>query len=103
MALNVTQLATDRLKALQVQFNTDESAKKQAAVLFYDRMLSLRTSVLIMMRNAVWAYKYFTLQDSIVVLDPLKSPNDYMADSQTLLDEVTNWAAQFASDPSRKS
>ena len=38
-----------------------------------------------------------------VVLQPLMTIESYMADSQTLLNEVTYWAEQFSSDPSGKS
>ncbi|PQE19727.1 putative sterigmatocystin biosynthesis P450 monooxygenase stcF protein [Rutstroemia sp. NJR-2017a BVV2] len=43
------------------------------------------TSVTTYTRDAVWAYKYYTLSDSSIVLDPLKNALQYQQDSRTIL------------------
>lgn len=66
----------------------------------------LRTSIVIYMRDAVWAYKYYTLSDSSVKLDPLKTTLQYQQDSQTIdndnVQEVTTCKENYSSDSTRE-
>lgn len=102
MSVWVTRRDTIRLQELRDKFDREEAAAEEAIVYFWDRLMLLNTSVLTMMRNVVWAYRYYALRDSTVILSPLKSVEDYKADSQTLLSEVINWQEGFSSAPSRE-
>ncbi|KAG5219827.1 sterigmatocystin biosynthesis P450 monooxygenase stcF [Salix suchowensis] len=84
----------------RAQFKHEETAAKEASIYFWDRLTLLNTGVLTMMRNVIWAYRYYALRDSSVVLSPIKSVADYKADSQTLRTEVINWQEGFSSAPS---
>jgi hypothetical protein len=58
----------------------------------------IRTSVLIEIRNAVWAYKYNSLRPSRVDFDPRKSIDELRADLQPVVQEREEWSVGFASD-----
>ncbi|KAF4577354.1 hypothetical protein EYR36_005342 [Pleurotus pulmonarius] len=100
MSVWVTRRDTARLVALREQFEHEEAAAKEASIYFWDRLMLLNTGVLTMMRNVIWAYRYYALRDSTVILSPLKSVADFKADSQTLRTEVINWQEGFSSAPS---
>lgn len=103
MAVYVTQQDFTRLKQLRQTYQGEIDVAKQAAEAFYDRKMSTITSVLIEMRKAMWAFKYMSLKDSRVTLDPLKTIEDYKADAQTLVQEVEDWRDNLTSDFSRES
>jgi hypothetical protein len=69
---------------------------------FYDQVFMLRNSVMTYMRDAVWAYKYYTLSDISIVLDPLKTTIQYQHDSQTILQKVTLCKENYSSDFTRE-
>ncbi|TRM63187.1 hypothetical protein BD626DRAFT_569227 [Schizophyllum amplum] len=100
LALHLAQTDLDRLQRLRDEF-TDEKAQLSAArLLFYDRLDAMRTSTLIELRNLVWAFKFYTLTDSKVSLNPLLRMEEYKVDMATLVQEVEKWEEGFASDKS---
>ena len=91
-----------RLQTLRIAYNGEISKAEDARARFYDCLMMIRTSVLVQMRKAVWAYKYLALRESSLDLDPLKSIAELRADAQLITHEVENWQEQFSSDFSRK-
>lgn len=100
--LHAMQANASRLQELLNTYQGEEDAAIEAQSYFYDRMLMLRTSIMIYMRDAVWAYKYYTLSDSSIVLNPLKSIQEYQQDSQMILQEVTTCKERYSSDFTRE-
>jgi Tfp pilus assembly major pilin PilA len=69
---------------------TGEAALYAAAkAKFYDSFLSMQTSVGIQMRNMAWAYKYWALEDSPLVLDSQKTTAQFRYDVYAI-DEAMN-------------
>ncbi|KAI0846275.1 hypothetical protein F5Y00DRAFT_272080 [Daldinia vernicosa] len=69
---------------------TGEAAQYAAAeAKFYDSYLSMQTSVAIQMRNMAWAYKYWALEDSPLVLDSQKTTAQFRTDVY-LIDDAMN-------------
>ncbi|KAL1668395.1 hypothetical protein GGF50DRAFT_46686 [Schizophyllum commune] len=100
LALQLAQADMTRLHALRTAF-TDEAAQLDIARLhFYDRLDAMRTSTLIELRNLMWAFKFYTLTDSTLVLDPLKRMEEYQADLSQLVREVESYEEGSASDAS---
>ncbi|KAL1720265.1 hypothetical protein EV715DRAFT_197400 [Schizophyllum commune] len=100
LSLKLAQADLSRLQELRESFQGEKDQYETARLYFYDRLDSMRTSVLIELRNLVWAFKFYTLTDSKVVLDPLKDVEDYKADLALLVQEVEKWEEGFASDKS---
>ncbi|KAF7875154.1 hypothetical protein EAF04_002326 [Stromatinia cepivora] len=98
LQLHAMELNAARLQELLDTYEGEEEAAEEAQSDFYDRLLMLRTSIMIYMRDAIWAYKFYTMSDSSVLLDPLKTTNEYQQDSQLILQEVTACKEQYASD-----
>ncbi|KAI0548372.1 hypothetical protein F4679DRAFT_585544 [Xylaria curta] len=69
---------------------TGEAAQYAAAeAKFYDSYLSMQTSVAIQMRNMAWAYKYWALEDSPLVLNSQKTTAQFRTDVY-LIDDAMN-------------
>lgn len=69
---------------------TGEAALYAAAkAKFYDSFLSMQTSVGIQMRHMAWAYKYWALEDSPLVLDSQKTTAQFRYDVYAI-DEAMN-------------
>ncbi|KAI0114104.1 hypothetical protein GGR51DRAFT_505498 [Nemania sp. FL0031] len=69
---------------------TGEAAQYAVAeAKFYDSYLSMQTSVAIQMRNMAWAYKYWALEDSPLVLDSQKTTAQFRTDVY-LIDDAMN-------------
>ncbi|KAI1740290.1 hypothetical protein F4680DRAFT_465731 [Xylaria scruposa] len=69
---------------------TGEAAQYAAAeAKFYDSYLSMQTSVAIQMRNMAWAYKYWALEGSPLVLDSQKTTAQFRTDVY-LIDDAMN-------------
>ncbi|OBZ76539.1 hypothetical protein A0H81_03146 [Grifola frondosa] len=100
LALQLAKADLTRLKVLQETYEGEKEQLAEAEARFYDRLDLMRTSVLIEMRNAVWAYKYYTLRQSAVQLDPLKSAEEYRADKQMLVQELEGYLGTYSSDKS---
>ncbi|KAF7899254.1 uncharacterized protein EAF01_008467 [Botrytis porri] len=96
--LHAMQANASRLQELLNTYQGEEDAAIEAQNYFYNRMSMLRTSIMIYMRDAVWAYKYYTLSDSSIVLNPLKSIQEYQQDSQIIIQEVTTCKERYSSD-----
>ncbi|TGO07854.1 hypothetical protein BTUL_0242g00190 [Botrytis tulipae] len=94
--LHTMQANASRLQELLNTYQGEEDAAIEAQSYFYDRMSMLRTSIMIYMRDAVWAYKYYTLSDSSIVLNPLKSIQEYQQDSQMIIQEVTTCKERYS-------
>lgn len=103
LQLHATQVNAARLQELFNTYQNEVDAALEAQNYFYDRVLMLRTSIMIYMRDAVWAYKYYTLSESSIVLDPLKSTLAYQQDSQMIVQEVTTSKERYSSDVTIKS
>jgi hypothetical protein len=91
-----------RLSDLLDKFKGSKSEAEEVEAYFYDKILALRTNIMIMFRNVLWAYKYHTLCDSTVILDPSKEINDYFADWTRVEQETLHWQENFSSDPQRE-
>jgi hypothetical protein len=91
------------LQDLHDKYEGQADIYAEAEAKFYDRFMGLRTSLAIQMQNIIWAYKYYTLQDSNVTLDSQKSAADYKQDIATIKLEMQNVESQYASDFQRKS
>lgn len=92
----------DNLQDLLDQYQGDDEIYTQAEAKFFDRFLAMRTSVVIEMRNIVWAYKYWALEDSRVVLDSQKSTVDFRANLFLLDTEIETASARYTTDFQRK-
>ncbi|EAW13548.1 uncharacterized protein ACLA_055960 [Aspergillus clavatus NRRL 1] len=98
LELNLSQKDIDDLQDLKKTFQGEEKAAEEAAVKFYDRMMALRTSVAIEMRNLVWAFKYYALEDSAITIDPLKRIEEYKADLLTVAEEMQTSDSRYTND-----
>ncbi|KAI5892077.1 uncharacterized protein SCHCODRAFT_02625241 [Schizophyllum commune H4-8] len=98
LALQLAQSDLARLQELRDSFQGEKEQLEAARLHFYDRLDAMRTSVLIELRNLVWAFKFCTLTDSQVTLDPLNTMAEYKADLSLLVQEVERWQEGFASD-----
>ncbi|KAL1694312.1 hypothetical protein GGG16DRAFT_47593 [Schizophyllum commune] len=98
LALQLAQADMARLNALRTAFKNEEGQLDVARLHFYDRLDAMRTSTLIELRNIMWAFKFYTLSDSALVLDPLKRMEDYQADLAQLVHEVESYEEGSASD-----
>ncbi|KAF7585361.1 hypothetical protein BBP40_011117 [Aspergillus hancockii] len=70
----------------------------RAEAKFFDRYWAVRTSLVIEMRKIIWAYKYWALQDSTVVLDSQKPIEEFVMDISTLDHEIETAAERYATD-----
>ncbi|KAL1662887.1 hypothetical protein GGF50DRAFT_58030 [Schizophyllum commune] len=100
LALQLAQSDLARLQELRDSFQGEKEQLEIARLHFYDRLDAMRTSVLIELRNLVWAFKFYTLTDSQVTLDPLNTMTEFKADLSLLVQEVEQWEEGFASDKS---
>lgn len=99
------QLADEQIKTLQKlkeDFEGQEAVYAQAEAMFYDRAMALRTSVVISLRNLAWAYRYWALAESSVVLNARKSLAEYEQDLSTIVFEFENADSRYPSDFQRK-
>jgi hypothetical protein len=69
-------------------YEGDKEIYEQACAKFFDRCWALRTSLVIAMRNIVWAYKYWAMSDSSVVLDSQKAIEDFAVDLANLDNDI---------------
>ncbi|KAI1349749.1 hypothetical protein F5Y01DRAFT_326928 [Xylaria sp. FL0043] len=99
-ALNVVLCDKDikALKELRETYTGQEEIYAQAEAKFFDRFLTMRTSLVIELRNLVWAYKYWALADSQVVLDSEKSTADFRADLFFIDTEVETASSRYSTD-----
>lgn len=102
LELSLSQRDIQELENLMKTFNGDKETYAIAEAKFYDRLIALRTSVAIEMRNLTWAYKYYALEDSKVDLDSQKSLAQYREDVATITQEIENADSRYASDDQRE-
>lgn len=88
----------ERLESLIDQYEGQEDIYELAKASLFDRFMALRTSLVIEMRNITWAYKYYALKDSRVVLDVLKSTAEYRQDKLSIKQDIDNADAAYATD-----
>ena len=91
------------LKQLRDNYTGQEEIYAQAEAKFFDRFLTMRTSLVIEMRNLVWVYKYWALEDSQVVLDSEKSTADFRADLFFIDTEIETASSRYSTDFQRAS
>ena len=102
LSVQMAQRDLDRLKAVRGSFQSQSDGAEQARASFFDKLMMIRTGVLIQMRKAALAYKYMSLSSSKVNLDPLRSIADLRADALLITQEVERWQEQSSSDFSRE-
>ncbi|GKZ26261.1 hypothetical protein AbraIFM66951_004450 [Aspergillus brasiliensis] len=88
----------DTLKNLLDTYTEEKEQYVQAEAKFFDRVLDIRTSLVLQMQKLVWAYKYRALADSSVVLDSQKSIWEFKADLLTLDSEIQAADERYATD-----
>ena len=54
------------------------------------------------MRNLIWAYKYYALENSTVQIDPLKRIEEYTTDLTAISGEMDASDSRYADDYQRK-
>ena len=94
-------LCDKQIESLQNWIETyegEEDVYLQAEAYFYDRTLALRTGIAIELQNMVWAYRYWALADSSVVIKATKSLPDYAVDLATIARELETIGEQYGSD-----
>ena len=84
-----------RLNELKEKWEKDEELYKEAEARFYDRLMTVRTSIVIQMRNLKWAYKYAALEDSSIVLSADKSTAEYSEDLSNILVQMINYKEKY--------
>ncbi|EAW09127.1 uncharacterized protein ACLA_078760 [Aspergillus clavatus NRRL 1] len=89
MAVITCQKNIQELEDLVDRYTGEAALYAVAEAKFYDAFLSMQTSVAIQMRNMAWAYKYWALEDSPLVLDSQKSTAQFRSDLY-LIDEAMN-------------
>lgn len=80
---------------LKSKWEKEKELEEEAGARFYDRFLTLRVSIVMEMRNMIWAYKYKALEDSTVALSVQKTTSDYRQDYATILQEDNNYLSKY--------
>lgn len=101
--LLVARADCDRLAKLKEQYSGEAADAENARAGFYDSLIGMRTSVVVELRKAVWAYKYLALADSNVRLDPMMELDHLQEQAHTIVQEVENWNESYSSDLSSES
>ncbi|PHH90287.1 hypothetical protein CDD83_4088 [Cordyceps sp. RAO-2017] len=96
MEVILSQQQIDGLLKLKEGYEGQEAVYAEAESLFYDRAMALRTSVVISLRNMAWAYRYWALAESSIVLDARKSLAEYQQDLATIVLEMENADSRYA-------
>ncbi|KAG6037555.1 hypothetical protein E4U41_004926 [Claviceps citrina] len=98
MEVHVSQQQIDGLQKLRDQYEGQEDVFALAESMLHDRAMALRTSVVLALRNMAWAYRYWALAESSVVLDARKSLVEYQQDLSTVIFEMETADSRYASD-----
>ncbi|GLA05511.1 hypothetical protein AnigIFM60653_006002 [Aspergillus niger] len=88
----------NNLENLLDTYTEEKEQYAQAEAKFFDRVLDIRTSLVLQMQRLVWAYKYRALAESSVVLDSQKSTEEFKADLLTLDSEIQAADERYATD-----
>lgn len=102
MDVILAQQQIDGLENLKNEFKGQEAIHAEAESMFYDRAMALRTSVVLSLRNMAWAYRYWALADSSIVLDAGKPLVEYQQDLTIIIIEMEHADSQYASGFQRK-
>ncbi|KAK5994343.1 hypothetical protein PT974_04817 [Cladobotryum mycophilum] len=86
------------LQSLVDGYTGQEEVYLKAEAQFYDRLMALRTGVVIELQNMVWAYRYWALAESKIVLDATKSIADYKSDLYQIARAMETVDEQYPSD-----
>ncbi|KAK1237728.1 hypothetical protein MKX07_003564 [Trichoderma sp. CBMAI-0711] len=86
------------LQGLLGQFTGQQDVYLEAEAQLYDRLMALRTSVVIELQNMIWAYRYWALADSTVVPDSTKPIEEYSSDLYTITRDMETIDERYASD-----
>ncbi|WEW55974.1 hypothetical protein PRK78_001409 [Emydomyces testavorans] len=102
LAYNLSQRDMESLKKLKEEYKDEEEQFRKAEAMFYDRLIALRTSVTIELRNLVWAYKFYALEDASINLDAQKPIEEYRVDELTIREKIDQANSRYAGDYQRK-
>ncbi|KAI9925304.1 hypothetical protein ASPWEDRAFT_45752 [Aspergillus wentii DTO 134E9] len=86
------------LKELLKKYKGEKDKYALAKAKFFSRVLAIRTSVVMQMQKLVWAYRYWALADSTVVLDSQKPIVEFRNDLFTLEREIESADEKYATD-----
>lgn len=86
------------LQSLIDSYTGQEDVYLKAEVQLYDRLLALKTGVVIELQNMVWAYRYWALSESKLVLDATKSIEDHDNDLYQIARDMETINEQYPSD-----
>ncbi|KAG5982019.1 hypothetical protein E4U55_002409 [Claviceps digitariae] len=98
MEVIVSKQQIEGLQKLRDDYEDQEEIYALAEAMLYDRAMALRTSVVLSLRNLTWAYRYWALDESSVVLDSRKDLIEYQQDISTILQEMVNADSRHAND-----
>ncbi|KAG5928334.1 hypothetical protein E4U42_000831 [Claviceps africana] len=98
MEVVVSQQQIEGLQKLRDRYEDQEEIYAMAESMLYDRAMALRTTVVISLRNLTWAYRYWALAESSVVLDANKNVVEYQQDLSTIVNEIENVDSRYSSD-----
>lgn len=86
------------LQSLIDSYTGQEDVYLKAEVQLYDRLLALKTGVVIELQNMVWAYRYWALSESKLILNATKSIEDYDSDLYQIARDMETIDEQYPSD-----
>ncbi|KAE8371743.1 hypothetical protein BDV26DRAFT_275485 [Aspergillus bertholletiae] len=95
MAVITCQKDIHELQDLLDKYTGEAAVYAAAEAKFYSSFLSMQTSVAIQMRNMAWAYKYWALEDSPLVLDSQKSTAQFRSDVYLIDEEMNNVNSKY--------
>ncbi|KAF7960437.1 hypothetical protein EAE96_000118 [Botrytis aclada] len=98
LSINAIKQDTNNLQLLLDSFKQQEEEIECAQALLYDQLMTVRTSVAIELRSLIWAYKFYTLEESSVSIDLWKPIEEYRIDALTIQEELQNADSRFAGD-----
>ncbi|KKO97277.1 hypothetical protein THAR02_10619 [Trichoderma harzianum] len=81
-----------------IRCTKQEHVYLKADVQLYDRLLALKTGVVIELQNMVWAYRYWALSENKIVLEATKSLEDYDRDLYQIARDMETIDEQYPSD-----
>ncbi|GKZ23506.1 hypothetical protein AbraIFM66951_008542 [Aspergillus brasiliensis] len=89
MAVVTSEQDIQELQELIDKYTGEAELYATAEAKFYDSFLFMQTSVALQMRNMAWAYKYWALEDSPLILDSQKTTAQFRSDVY-LIDDAMN-------------
>lgn len=102
MEVTLSRQQIDGLQKLKDEYKGQEAIHAQAEAMFYDRAMAFRTNVVISLRNMAWAYRYWALSESSIVLDAWKPLAEYERDLSTIISEMEHADSRYPNDFQRK-